>query len=109
MFRIQGTPCLEENNKLHFRGKPQTSYTSFPNEKKYPISPIKNEEFHIRINYKTTCQDKFNRDIPIPDLKDVKISALCKIKKYSFRSKLKHNYGEFIKGWNIIAIRIDIC
>lgn len=109
MFRIQGIPYLEQNNRLYFRGNPQTSYTSFPNEKKYPTSPIKNEGFHIRINYKTTCRDDCNRDIPIPDLEGVKISVLCKIQKYSFKSKLSHNYGEFIKGWNIIAVRINIC
>lgn len=109
MFRIQGIPHLEENNKLYFRGKPQTSYTSFPNEKKYPFSPIKNGGFHIRINYKTTCKNEFNKDIPLPDLKDVKISALCKIQKYSFKSKLSHNYGDFIKGWNIIAVKINVC
>jgi len=107
MFRIKGVPYCEEGNKLYFKGIPQTTYKSFPNPKSHPISPLKDDAFHVRLTPKTTYFNLLDRDIPRPDLKDQKISILCKTKKYAFKSQFKHNEGKWVKGWHIMAVKVN--
>ena len=104
MLKIKGIPFLHEGKKLYFRGQPNTTYTSFPTS---GISPIKGGQFFIKLDSKTKCY-KNSRDIPLCDIEGEKMIILCKIKKYKFKSKLRHNEGEWVNGWYIVAVKINI-